>query len=264
MWRTLPADERAYWDDVAAKDKERYMVEKASYTGPWQVPWKRAKKDPTAPKRPMSAFLYYSQGKRTLLKKKHPDMKNTEVSRLLGEMWRNASEAEKRPHVEKEKDERSKYKIAIAEWRKETEVKQRAARKAQAEWASSNAAAQRQAAQDAVEVPPPPYVADPYAQGPQYIYQHPHMPYGYHPTGGYSYPHQGQGASRQPVILGPNGAPHYAQTDFAPPDTSGSPAATFEVAADEAVSGAMDHALPHTAHHHTGHLDYHDPVESLE
>lgn len=26
------------------------MAEKNAYTGPWQVPWKRAKKDPTAPK----------------------------------------------------------------------------------------------------------------------------------------------------------------------------------------------------------------------
>lgn len=48
--KTLSTDERAHWDDVAAKDKERYMAEKQSYTGPWQVPWKRAKKDPSAPK----------------------------------------------------------------------------------------------------------------------------------------------------------------------------------------------------------------------
>jgi hypothetical protein len=44
LWRSLPAVERARWDDVAAKDKQRYMLEKATYTGPWQVPWKRARK----------------------------------------------------------------------------------------------------------------------------------------------------------------------------------------------------------------------------
>ena len=44
MWKTLPPDQRAHWDDVAKKDKDRYMAEKAMYTGPWQVPWKRAKK----------------------------------------------------------------------------------------------------------------------------------------------------------------------------------------------------------------------------
>jgi hypothetical protein len=129
----LPTVERAHWDDVAAKDKQRYMVEKASYTGPWQVPWKRAKKDPSAPKRPMSAFLYFSQGKRTQIKQDNGDMKNTEVSRLLGEMWRNAPEEERRPHIEKEKGEREKYKIAIAEWRAEFEAKQEAQKKANAE-----------------------------------------------------------------------------------------------------------------------------------
>lgn len=47
MWKTLPPEERAHWDDVAAKDKQRYMNEKAIYTGPWQVPWKRVRKDPS-------------------------------------------------------------------------------------------------------------------------------------------------------------------------------------------------------------------------
>jgi hypothetical protein len=121
MWKSLSLEDRAYWDDVAAKDKQRYMVEKASYTGPWQIPFKRAKKDPTAPKRPMSAFLHFSQGKRSKIKEQQPDIKNTEVSRLLGEMWRNCSEEERKPYVEKEKEERVVYKIAMAEWKVEHE-----------------------------------------------------------------------------------------------------------------------------------------------
>ena len=135
------------------------MVEKASYTGPWQVPWKRAKKDPSAPKRPMSAFLYFSQGKRSVLKQQNPNMKNTEVSRLLGEMWRNASEEEKRPHVEKEKAEREKYKVAIAEWRKDFEAKQEKKRQLEAEQMAAINKYQytmSEAAQAAGAVPPPP------------------------------------------------------------------------------------------------------------
>jgi hypothetical protein len=136
MWRTLPAEERAHWDDVAAKDKQRYMIEKASYTGPWQVPWKRAKKDPSAPKRPMSAFLYFSQGRRRMIKGENPTMKNTEISRLLGEMWRNAPEEDRKPHIDQEKAEREKYKVAIAEWRKEYEAKKEEQRKQQAQQAA--------------------------------------------------------------------------------------------------------------------------------
>jgi len=140
MWRTLPASERAYWDDVATKDKHRYMQEKASYTGPWQVPWKRAKKDPSAPKRPMSAFLYFSQERRRIIKQKNPKMRNTDISRVLGEMWRNATEEERGPHIAHEAKEREKYKVAIAKWREEHEAKMEAQRKAQEEQAANAAA----------------------------------------------------------------------------------------------------------------------------
>lgn len=131
MWKNISTEERAEWDDVAAKDKQRYMVEKAQYTGPWQVPWKRVKKDPSAPKRPMSAFLYFSQGKRSQIKNENPEIKNTEVSRILGELWRNLSAEERFPYVEQEKIERGKYKIATAAWREEHELKQEADRKMQ-------------------------------------------------------------------------------------------------------------------------------------
>jgi hypothetical protein len=182
MWRTLPAEERAHWDDVAAKDKQRYMIEKASYTGPWQVPWKRAKKDPSAPKRPMSAFLYFSQGRRRTIKGENPTMKNTEISRLLGEMWRNAPEEDRKPHIDQEKAEREKYKVAIADWRKEYEAKKEEQRKQQAQQAAQwqqpayNAevgeasSPQMQYAQPSY-MPPPgyaPYPPAPYSYGEYY------------------------------------------------------------------------------------------------
>jgi high mobility group protein B3 len=189
MWRNLPADERAHWDDVAAKDKQRYMVEKATYTGPWQVPWKRAKKDPSAPKRPMSAFLYFSQDRRRQIKDANPSLRNTEVSRILGELWRNASDEEKKPHVDREKGEREKYKIAIAEWRTEYEQKMEDQRKQQAEQAAymSNMyqnAEQGQEGQNAQyqqqQYPPHPY-GDPHAAA-YNPYMHPgSAPYGYPP-----------------------------------------------------------------------------------
>lgn len=135
MWKSLPAEDRAVWDEIAAKDKHRYMIEKAQYSGPWQVPWKRLRKDPSAPKRPMSAFLYFSQTKRSEIKTDNPDMKNTEVSRILGELWRNLSDEERAPHVERERQQREKYKIAIAAWREENEAKLVAERKFQVEQA---------------------------------------------------------------------------------------------------------------------------------
>jgi HMG (high mobility group) box len=93
--------------------------EKSEYKGPWVVPKRRAKKHPLAPKRPMSAFLKFSQKRRSVVKERNPDMSNTDVSRLLGEMWRNASAAERAPYVEQEERERAAYKAEIQKWREE-------------------------------------------------------------------------------------------------------------------------------------------------
>ena len=71
-------------------------------------------------------------------------MKNTEISRQLGEMWRNLSDEERRPFVEKEKSERDKYKVAMAEWRKESQAKQEEQRKASLEQQNMLAAMQEQ------------------------------------------------------------------------------------------------------------------------
>lgn len=95
------------------------MREKSEYKGPWVVPKRRAKKHPLAPKRPMSAFLKFSQKRRSMVKERNPDMSNTDVSRLLGEMWRNASAAERAPYVEQEELERAAYKAEIQKWREE-------------------------------------------------------------------------------------------------------------------------------------------------
>lgn len=67
-------------------------------------------------------------------------MRNTEVSRKLGDLWRTASEEERAPHIEKEKVEREKYKNQIAEWRKEHEEKMEEQRKALAKAQAEHAA----------------------------------------------------------------------------------------------------------------------------
>jgi len=122
MWKALSAEDRQHWDDKAAKEKERFTAEKAAYTGPWRVPRKRAKKDSDAPKRNPSAFLLFTQGRRQELKKLNPGTKNQDISRMLGELWGNTSKEEKRHYIERELEERKRYKISIAEWRKQQET----------------------------------------------------------------------------------------------------------------------------------------------
>ena len=53
-----------------------------------------------APKRAMSPFLFFSNEKRAQIQTEYPNMKITEVSAKLGEIWRDMTDEEKAPYVE--------------------------------------------------------------------------------------------------------------------------------------------------------------------
>jgi hypothetical protein len=72
----------------------------AAFDSPLRVPKKRAKKHPDAPKSASSAFLFFM---RPRIQAEHLGMKNTEVSKKLGEAWGEATEEQKAPLAEKEK-----------------------------------------------------------------------------------------------------------------------------------------------------------------
>ena len=114
----MKPEERAVWDEKARLDKERFEVEKALYKGPWKIPVKqKSRKDPGAPKRPMSSFLSYSNSKRSEIKRTHPGLSNADASKLLAKMWKEAPYEEKREHIEREERLREIYKREIAEYR---------------------------------------------------------------------------------------------------------------------------------------------------
>jgi hypothetical protein len=51
------------------------------------------------------------------LKRENPERKNTEISKLLGELWKKSPAHIRQPHIEREQRERESYKCRIAEWR---------------------------------------------------------------------------------------------------------------------------------------------------
>lgn len=84
----------------------RYEEEMASYTPPEgeQENGKRKRKgkndqqdNAKKVKRPLSGYMYFCKEKRPALAAEHPDMKMVELSKMLGQMWKELSDEEKRP-----------------------------------------------------------------------------------------------------------------------------------------------------------------------
>ena len=56
---------------------------------------KRSKKDPNAPKKPLSAYMVWLQENREAIKRKHPGSSVAEVAKRAGEMWKTITAEEK-------------------------------------------------------------------------------------------------------------------------------------------------------------------------
>lgn len=100
------------------------------YKGPWKVPAnKRTPKDPSAPKRPMSAFLAFSNKRRAALKRQTPEATNADLSKMLSKTWKEAPEELRRKYMDEEAGLRAKYKVEMAKWRKKVAEEKKAERK---------------------------------------------------------------------------------------------------------------------------------------
>jgi len=108
-WKELSPRDREKWLEMARADKARYEEEKANYSGTWRVATTLHPKHPDAPKKPMSAFLAFSNGKRKQVKEANPGLNSAGLSRTLADMWKNA------PKDERQK--RQEYKEAMNQWR---------------------------------------------------------------------------------------------------------------------------------------------------
>lgn len=70
---------------------------------------KRAKKDPSAPKRPRSAYILFCTEHRPIMKEENPSLKPSELMRRLGEKWKTMSEEDKQPYGHKARDDKERF-----------------------------------------------------------------------------------------------------------------------------------------------------------
>ena len=100
------------WEKLAQEDKDRYQDAMKGYV-PAEDPTggkkKKAKKDPNAPKRNMSAFFLYSVAARPKVKEEHPDMKFGDIAKLISKQFKALSEKERAKWDKKAADDKIRY-----------------------------------------------------------------------------------------------------------------------------------------------------------
>eukprot|EP00828_Plagiopyla_frontata_P002987 TRINITY_DN1071_c0_g1_i2.p1 TRINITY_DN1071_c0_g1~~TRINITY_DN1071_c0_g1_i2.p1 ORF type:complete len:145 (+),score=41.18 TRINITY_DN1071_c0_g1_i2:139-573(+) len=90
---------------VKATKKVKKVVQKKE-----KKPKKEKKvKDPNAPKRGLTAFLYFVQAKREVMKKEHSELAHKEIISELGKKWQSLSKKEKEPFEAKAKKDHDRY-----------------------------------------------------------------------------------------------------------------------------------------------------------
>ncbi|KAH8917085.1 high mobility group box, partial [Atractiella rhizophila] len=67
------------------------------------------KKDPNAPKKGLSAYMFFSQDWRERVKAENPEATFGEMGKILGAKWKELDDAEKKPYVDMADADKKRY-----------------------------------------------------------------------------------------------------------------------------------------------------------
>jgi len=76
----------------------------------------KKEKDPAAPKRPKSSYIIFCGAKRDEIKKKNPEMKATQITSKLGEMWQSLNDKQKKKYVDEAGKDKERYEEEMNEY----------------------------------------------------------------------------------------------------------------------------------------------------
>lgn len=82
---------------------------------------RKKKKDVNAPKRPLSAYMWFANENRNTVRTDNPSATFGQIGRLLGEGWKALSEEEKEPYKKKSADDKKRYEADMAEYKSKSE-----------------------------------------------------------------------------------------------------------------------------------------------
>lgn len=99
---------RKKWEDLAAEDAERYKKEMEGYVAPEgsEGKTKRKKKAEGAPKKALTAYMFWLKENRPRIVKANPGKKVTEISQIAGPEWKAVKNKKKWEDLAKKDKER--------------------------------------------------------------------------------------------------------------------------------------------------------------
>jgi HMG (high mobility group) box len=106
------------WVKQAESDKVRYQEEMKDYV-PMEEPGgkrKKAKKDPSAPKRNMSAYFLFSIEARPKVKAQNPDAAFGDIARIISAQFKELSDKEKKKWEKKAAEDKDRYQREMADF----------------------------------------------------------------------------------------------------------------------------------------------------
>jgi len=69
----------------------------------------KAKKDPNRVKKPLSAYLFFCQDKRKEIQENNPGKRMGDISKILGNMWKELTEIEKLKYNDQREEDVERY-----------------------------------------------------------------------------------------------------------------------------------------------------------
>ncbi|CAF3186755.1 unnamed protein product [Rotaria socialis] len=115
-WKTMTESEKAKFAAQAEIDKQRFDREMAIYQ-PGEKRTKKKKKDPLAPKRPLSAFFHYCKEERPKLKAINPSLSVGEIAKELGDRWNHTAPDGKLTYEESAQRDKERYEKEMNEFK---------------------------------------------------------------------------------------------------------------------------------------------------
>jgi len=147
-WRKLGPRDKQKYEELNKRDKARYEMEMKNYTPPVftssssdsdTARRRKRKKDKNAPKRALSAYLYFLQAKRPEITAANPGATNPQILSLLAQEWAKQTEESIAPYKELAAKDKARYQKEKAEYdAKHPKVKKTAKRKKKAVSSSSS------------------------------------------------------------------------------------------------------------------------------